>query len=300
MNVWIIGGGINQNGDSEWLDNSGDNSITYWQGNVDTKRGDIVLVYCLSPRSYIHSVWRAKTDGFIEPFFYFYNSIWICSPIKIVPITYEELRNDPILSQNGLVKGSMQGINGRKFTFVEYEAILDLLQRKGQDISVLPKLEPLLNISTNVNIKEEKDVENQLIEPLLGKLGYTNNDWTRQMAVRMGSGEKIYPDYAFFIKEGRGEEQAKMILEAKYRIRTQKELFKAYWQAKSYALRLQSRVFAIAAIEGLWIFSLEKSGFGFEKHVYKTWKETYHPDIFPTILNLIGKQSIKKIKAGGN
>jgi hypothetical protein len=299
MKVWIVGGGINNNGDPEFLDNADESTISIWQGHVDTRKGDIVLVYCLAPRSSIHSVWRAKTDGYIDPFFHFYNQIWVCSPIKTTPVTYQDLLTDPILSQNGLVKSSMQGLNGRQFTFREYEAILKIMERKGQDISALPRIDIILDPGGNELLKDEREVEINLVEPMLRKFGYENDDWTRQMAVRMGSGEKIYPDYAFFAKQNKGEEQAIMILETKYRIKTQYELYKAYWQAKSYALRLQSKVFIIAAVEGIWVFVLEKTGFTFDKFVHKTWKEIYHPDTFPTIIDLVSKQSLKRIKNSG-
>lgn len=295
MRVWIVGGGIDNNGDSEFLDNTEENTTTSWQGNVDTRRGDVVLVYCLAPRSYIHSIWRAKTDGFIDPFYYFYSQVWLCNPIKTAHVTYTDLRNDPLLSQNGLVKSSMQGLNGRRFTYQEYEAILKIMESKGQNLSALPRLDVIYDMGEGENLlKDERDVEVRLVEPLLEKLGYEPDDWTRQMAVRMGSGEKIFPDYAFFPKQNKGEEQARMILETKYRIKSQKDLFKAYCQAKSYALRLQSRMFVIAAVEGVWIFVLEKSGFALEKHIHKTWNEIYHPDIFSNILDLFGKQTIKK------
>ena len=298
MKVWIVGGGIDNNGDPEFLDGADENTVTNWQGNVDTRRGDIVLVYCLAPRSYIHSIWRAKTDGYIDPFFYFYNQIWVCNPIKTTRIRYNDLRNDPILSQNSLVKSSMQGLNGRRFNYREYEAILEIMERKGQDVSILPRIDTILDIGDDETfLKDERDVEVYLVEPFLEKLGYESDDWMRQMTVRMGSGEKIYPDYAFFAKRNKGEEQAKMILEAKYHIKNNKELFKAYWQAKSYALRLQSRVFVIAAVEGIWVFSLEKNGFDLDKYFYKNWKEIYHPDIFPNTVDLIGKKTIKKIKS---
>lgn len=299
MRVWIVGGGVNNNGDPEFLDSVEEKTISSWQGNVNTRRGDIVLVYCLAPRSYIHSIWRAKTDGFIDPFYSFYSQVWLCNPIKTAHVTYEELRNDPLLSQNGVVKSSMQGINGRRFNYEEYEAILKIMERKGQDISILPRLNVIYDVSEEENLpKDERDVEVRLVEPLLEKLGYEPDDWTRQMAVRMGSGEKIFPDYAFFSKQNKGEEQARMILETKYRIKSDKDLFKAYCQAKSYALRLQSSVFVIAAVEGVWIFVLEKSGFALEKHTHKTWKEIYHPDALSGIVDIIGKRIVKNAKRG--
>ena len=297
MRVWIVGGGINNNGDPEFLDRSEEKTIAGWQGNVDTRRGDIVLVYCLSPRSYIHSIWRAKTDGFIDPFYTFYSQVWLCNPIKTAHVTYEDLRKDPLLSHNGLVKSSMQGLNGRRFNYQEYEAILNIMERKGQDTSILPRLDVVFDMGDEENLpKDERDVEVRLVEPLLEKLGYEPADWTRQMAVRMGSGEKVFPDYAFFPKQNKGEEQARLILETKYRIKSHKDLFKVYCQAKSYALRLQSNVFIIAAVEGVWIFVFEKNDFDMERHIHKTWKAMYHPDMFSNIIDLVGKQTIKNKK----
>lgn len=45
-----------------------------------------------------------------------------------------------------------------------------------------------------------------------------------------------------------------MVLEAKDRIAARRALRKAYYQAKSYALRLQGRMLLLAALDGLWLF----------------------------------------------
>ena len=68
--AWFVGGGINQNGDFEYLDQVTESSQTIWQGNRDTQPGDIVVMYCLSPRSAVHSFWRALRFGAVEPFRY--------------------------------------------------------------------------------------------------------------------------------------------------------------------------------------------------------------------------------------
>lgn|GEM_PF-6541460 len=63
-------------------------------------------------------------------------------------------------------------------------------------IKLLPKLENI-EIQT-IEIKNERDVEIYLLEPLLEKLGYSQQDWKRQLKVRMGRREKIIPDYVIF------------------------------------------------------------------------------------------------------
>ncbi len=71
-----------------------------------------------------------------------------------------------------------------------------------------------------------------------------------------------------------------------------KALFEAYCQAKSYALRLQTKAFILVAKEGLWIFSLKHNNYDFNKFVHYSWNELQHPDIFHQILLLIGKKTI--------
>ena len=77
------------------------------------------------------------------------------------------------------------------------------------------------------------------------------------MAVRMGRGVKYYPDYAIYFNEKKANERAKYILEAKYSINNEKQLKSAFYQAQSYALRLQSVAFIIADREYVWLFKTE-------------------------------------------
>jgi len=294
LKVWIVGAGINNNGDIDLLDGVDETTVVTWQGHQDMRRGDIVLMYCLSPHSCIHSIWRVQSHGFTDPFRYFYSQVRLCSPIKTVPVTYQELRGHPLLKSNPLVRASMQGVNGKRFTSHEYEAILEIMQEKGQNVSILPRLVETYNTEDNVNkLLNERDVEIFLLEPLLVKLGFTNTDWKRQMVLRMGQGEKRYADYAFFPKFTKGEEQALMLIETKYRIRTSNDLYKAYCQAKSYALRLEADRFIVASVEGLWIFQREESGFSFETNTYMSWIQLAQPDCFSDFYKMVGRESLQ-------
>lgn len=67
--VWFVIGGVGGNGDFEYLDSADEKSVSCWQGSLETRKGDIILMWCASPRSYLHSVWRALDDGFNDPFF---------------------------------------------------------------------------------------------------------------------------------------------------------------------------------------------------------------------------------------
>lgn len=287
--VWLISGGT---WDFEFADAATEASVSRWGGNPAVRRGDILMMYLVSPRSAIHSVWRAACDGFIDPFFHYHTTVWICGRMKTEPVTFSELKRHPLLSQKSAVRGHFQGGNSKApFTVEEYEAVLEIMRGKGQDISVLPRI-PLANYVPNVELLSERDVEIHLIEPFLERLGFKPKDWMRQMPVKMGRGERNYPDYAFGAKPKRGEESAKMVLESKFQLSAHSEFTDAFYQAKSYALRLQSKMIVMAAREGVWVFPPEKGNFEIRKFIHKGWGELNHPDAFHEVLCLIGRDAI--------
>ena len=93
----------------------------------------------------------------------------------------------------------------------------------------------------------------------------------------MGRGIRYYPDYALHAKGTRGEERADFIWEAKYRIPTQKQLREDYGQAKSYAIRLQTKGFGLVSIEGIKIWTAA-SHFDFDKLISCSWEELEMPE----------------------
>ena len=89
----------------------------------------------------MHSFWRALRFGAVEPFRFFYNTIWIGYPRLVTPIPLSEMRSDAVLSQMPLVKGNMQGINGRPIKKPFYDRLLSIVGAKGADFSAFPRLE---------------------------------------------------------------------------------------------------------------------------------------------------------------
>jgi hypothetical protein len=285
--VWFVGG---SKYDFEFLDNAINDSTEHWQGNIDSRKGDIVVMYCVSPRSYIHSIWRVIGDGFADPFFYYYSVVYLSKPIKLdVHITLKDLECNSLWSNSPLVRKNLQGINGYPIKYQEYLELLSVLKFKGQNIEVLPLIKPTNRLDTD-DLKDERDVEIRLIEPFLEFIKYRPKDWIRQMPVKMGRGERNYPDYCFGANPARGEETAKMILESKYEIKTQKELQDAYFQAKSYAVRLQADRFVIAAREGIWIFIPKNMTYKFDDYFHCNWVDIENPDILHKLRQIIGKQ----------
>ena len=283
--AYFVGGGIKNNGDFEYLDKADNASVSFWNGNPETNTGDIIVMYCLAPRSCIHSIWRAIAPGSFEPFFYFYKGIYIGYPLAVKPISIDELKNDAVLSEMPLVKGNMQGINGRLIFKKYYDRILHLLAQKGGDISLLPKLPD--NPISEVELKSEKDVEQHLLEPLLRKLGFADHQWKRQLKLRMGRGDIVFPDYVILPKEKRNDESGYWVWEAKYSIHDNKQLGEDFGQAKSYALRLNCKGLGLVSKEGIW---LSLSVFSLEKVKFWSWKQISDNDHLNEIFDIAGNK----------
>jgi len=280
--------GATKNDCTEYIEKADKNTRHLWAGNVNTLPGDIILIYGVAPFSQINSIWRAISKGFIDPFSYWYNLIWVGYVEKIPSISYQELAENEVWSKKSIVKSHMQGISGVPCSVDEYNEIINIAKKKGHDISKLPVVKNP-QLSTTAEINNERDVEIYLLEPLLNRLGFTEKDWIRQMSLRMGRGERVYPDYAIKPNTKRGEESAEFIWEAKYRITNPKRLFDDFSRAKSYALRLNSSGLGLVSLEGIWLSSKQ------DKFMYKnlkkySWEEINNPDIFSKLLLEIGNK----------
>ncbi len=285
--VWMIGAN-KAGGDFDFLDNATPDSTHFWQGNEETKRGDILVMYCLSPRSYIHSVWRAMTDGVSDPLSHFYGSVYIGQGQRVSPITYHELKADSYFKTHPLARKNFQGLNDRPLTAEDYQRLKHLIFEKDRAADVLPKLYGY-EIERNTSVRSERDVELQLIEPLLKRLGYTVQDWTRQLAVRMGRGERNYPDYAFLTSKAKDFEQAGMLIESKLAIVNNRGLEEAFRQVWSYGQRLSAHTLVIADKDSIWIYKREHNSFDRTIYIKFYWKQLEQVTEFQQLKRLIGK-----------
>ena len=274
--AWFIGAG---EWDYDFLDGADDKSRETWgAGNDRIKAGDIIVMYCTLPRKSIHSIWRATSDSFINPFAYYFHVVDVGFPIKTNPIGFQTLLSNPVFKENSTVKARMQGLNGKPLNQTEYQELLHLINEAGIDITGFPQL-PAYNHS-NENIQDERDVEIELVEPLLTRLGFKEKDWMRQMPIRMGRGIRFYPDYSINYNAKRGEETAQIIMEAKYEILSDRQLEEAYLQAKSYAIRLQCKLFIVVDKNCLYLFEPQKNIYELNSRNQYTWKNLDNPDIF--------------------
>ena len=295
-NVWLTG--ASGKGDFAFLDSlgkdAGENGESIWACNERTRRGDIVVLYCTSPRSYIHSIWRSNSGGIFNPFDYYHCRTTVCDGILTPHITFKDLKDDEYMSQVPIVRRNLQGINGIELTAKDYAELMRIIQEKGGDSSQLPQLFEGSDVDFG-EIKLEKNVEEQILIPMLNKLGYTEADWTRQLSQKAGRKEKAIPDFVFFPRGEKHFENAPMIIEAKLDMAPVQEQMKAFKQGLSYARMLRSSIMGICDKERLILYKVDKNGGAdrsnpiFEDH----WVSIYSDaEVGATLNHLIGREVI--------
>lgn len=256
----------------------------FWQANPNTKKGDILIHYETSPVSAITCLWIAQTDGVIDPFFHYYSNTYIGDKIDIPHITLKEFQADEYFSKHPLVRKKFQGVNGWPMSSEDYTELLRMIKAKGFDTDTLPKLyAPTL--PKNISIVHEKDVEKQLLEPLLNSMGwFKNKDFICQLPIHAGRGHRIFPDYALHYDNKPNEEKTKVLIEAKLYMKNNQEIEEAFLQARSYACLLESSVIVLCDKQCLIIYE-KKNSFDRDRYTKYYWNALENPDKFNELKN---------------
>jgi hypothetical protein len=290
-NIWLTGG--SKEDYKTFLKEPVAGNKSVWTCNENTKRGDIIIMYVRTPYSCIQSIWRADIDGVFTPFGYYNSRARVTNGIVVPHITLNELKADSYFAQLPITRKNFQGVNGVPFSAKDYLELQRLLTEKGFDVSVLPQLyNP--DLKQFADLKNEKDVEEKLLIPVLEKLGYAEADWTRQLSQKAGRKEKAIPDFVFFPKGEIHFQNAPMLIEAKFDMSSNIERTKAYNQALSYARMMKSAIFGICDKDRMVIYKSKKDYFDrfkptFEKH----WQSLNDAETFSQLKKLIGKAIIK-------
>ncbi len=258
-----------------------EDTITPWQCNPDTMVGDMIVMYIKSPVSAITSVWQSVSAGFNDPFFYYYRCVYIANPRKIMNITQKTLERDAVFKELPIVKKNLQGINGVELYPSVYNHLLDIAQ------SDLPKIAGP-DYTDNSNLKSEKDVENKIIKPFLNKLGYSDDEYTQQLRIKIGNHkEKFIPDFVVKPLRSVGHQSAYFVLEAKYSISNNKELLEAKIQVRNYSKLLNAKYAVIASKDKIWIMSDYDD---YENDILSLdWETIKNEDSFFKVFNILGK-----------
>lgn len=258
----------------------------FWQTNPETKKGDILVLYETSPISAITHIWLAKTDGVTDPFFYYYANTFLTKGIKVPKIPLKELKADAYFSNHALVRKNFQGVNGWSMTNKDYHELLNILQRKGFDTSVLP-IPYTPDVPENLEIKKEKDVEIKLLEYYLNKMGFEKGkDYIKQLPIKAGRGSRIYPDYVLHYDDAKNYEKAKILIEAKLDINNKRDIEQAFIQARSYANLLEASIIILCDKKMLLIYQRKES---FDRNNYQRiyWTDLSNPDFFNELKKLL-------------
>lgn len=268
-------------------------AIFSWQGNPDTQPGDMVLLYQWTPVSAFTSVWQAVAPGFIDPFFWYYRCIYMGNPTKILPLSFKTLKSNPVLSQIPLIKAHMQGMNGTELKPSQYNALVELIHKEGSPVPALPMLTNHFDAEPErLVIRTEHDVELLLLEPLLDRLGWTREQYVRQLPLHMGRGNCVYPDYVILPQLTPHSEKGFCVVEAKKTISSTKQLHIDCRQAASYAYRLDASKLMLVAQEGIWLADRKDD---FTQLQSYSWEQLQNNDVFSEINAVIGNHRRKAI-----
>lgn len=272
--------------------------LLFWHANADTKKGDILIFYENKGTYYpennasITGIWTAQTDGISDPFFYFYGSVLIGNEIKVKPIPFKVLRDDPRTNTLPRMGANFLGVRGDAVSSKTYEGLLSLIKERDPsfDRNLLPQLhEPFkakVKFDERGNMKPEKWVEEYLIKEMLEKMGWgmPEVDYRRQVHLQLGrakiEGEKTQDgrtDFSLF-PFGRKLKCADVLIEAKAPGEMDgKDIEKAFWQAESYASRQYASLIILADGEKVLLFPKGKDGtFKYSNNPESyTWNEIF-------------------------
>ncbi len=263
---------------------NGASSITPWQCNPDTQAGDMIVMYKRAPVSAVDSVWRSVSIGFNDPFFWFYRCTYIGNCVAVHHLSLKDMMKDKVLKEMPIVKKNMQGVNGVEIMPSQYNHILDVTKANK---SICRFEDEETNMSADLRV--EKDVENKLIIPLLAKLGYEDSDFVRQLNITVGNNNYVLiPDFVLLPKKKNGHYTAFAVIEAKFNIKSKKELEMTQEQALSYARQLDAKYAVVVDKNKLHIFA-EQDGYNkviFEMPMAKAGES----DTLSKLRKIIGKK----------
>lgn len=142
----------------------------------------------------------------------------------------------------------MQGLNGVELKPSEYNRLLEL----GDSTAIRLDYSA---VNAENEYSTEKEVENNVIKPLLKKIGYSADDYVQQLYLEIGNhNHALIPDFVLLPERKGNNKTAFAVVEAKRSITSAKELNDAKSQVRSYAKLLGTKFAAIISQEKIWVF----------------------------------------------
>lgn len=261
--IWISAAGPD---DFEAVDSHASTARAVWSANEKAQYGDLILMYCKAPRSSIVAIYRCMTDAYTDPLDRSWTGVWaeIGEKLVIPPLTFQEMRSDPMLSEWAMIKMQFQGLMKHAVPNDVWLRLVELVERK--DAEAASRIRAYAGSAQGVRhlISAPGEVSEQVFEdstliPLLARLGWRlGNNLERQveMSMKVGSGRPVLARADLVGYKGALGSAVEIVVESKRSIRTTVELEQAMLQAESYAGKLRCTRFAVAAPQGIWAFEL--------------------------------------------
>ena len=273
----------------------------FWQSNPFTSKGDIMLFYEKSPVKMMNSVWTALEDGFIDPFGLFYSYSYIGRKIEIpkeMAISHSDFTNCEYFKKRekkgNFVSKNFQDVSGWQVTYDDYAEIKRMLESRGFDTSLLPSLYEPKKLM-NVTLKDEKDVENYLLKPLLEEMGWKyKEDYDQQVEFPAGHGTTGHkmdkrPDFILHYRHFGKQILTKVVIEVKFHMKNPKEIKETFDQGVTYANWGKAKVLVLCDKDQILVYHPNKEGvFNFEKCT-KTfhWEDMEKSDDFAELKKML-------------
>jgi hypothetical protein len=133
----------------------------------------------------------------------------------------------------------------------------------------------------------KKAIEDELIKPLLKKLGYEDSEYKQQLYIEIGNHNyALIPDFVLSPVTSNGHYSGFAIIEAKRSITTEKQLEEVKVQARSYAKMVGAKYSSIASQEGIWVTSAKDD---YSKVIFHaSWAELKNEDTFYELNEMLG------------
>ncbi len=233
-----------------------------WSGNKEVQEGDVIFVYSASPVSALTHIYEVTGEPIFDPYGAWGGFWMLISPICSIPqIPFRELKAHPVIGEWGTVKKQFTGTVTEPIPHRAYNALLELIPsdlREAHDLHP----EQIETKGVSGNYHSEEHFEDEVITPLLQRLAFT---FRRQQTCKVQVGRQTHVgriDYLVY-----DQSKSLTLFENKFRIVSEKDLVESVNQAQSYALFLGLPSFVVAAPEGIWVYSLQRTEERLEMHV---------------------------------
>lgn len=272
----------------------------FWQANQLTEKGDLLLFYEKSPIKALNSIWIAQQNGIIDPFFRYYSNTYIGNKISIpeeMVIRFEDFKNSEYFKlrdkKGNFVSKNFQDVSGWSVTYDDYTEILRMLQIKGFDTSTLPKLYKPAKVGDLI-IETEQDVSDKLVVPLLEQMGWKKDiDFKGEVEFNAGRTKTNHssdkrPDFCLHIVERNDDIEAKVVIEVKKYMKSQKEIHEAFIQGRSYAKWGAVKVLVIVDMRQILVYQIDKNNtFKEDKPLKFGWSDMENPDKYAELKRIL-------------